>query len=374
MHFADIPLLDHHCHALRRGAAPLSAAAFRGHFSESSDPRQNPHIEFSLFYRRALRDLGELLECAPTEEAVLAVRHQAPAPDYARRLFLKANISALLVDTGFRGGENYDLPELRNVLPCPVLEVLRLETVMEQLALEAGSFAELEEAYRAALSGARERGIVAYKSIAAYRGGLSVERRSRAEAAARFEPLHAQAQQDGRLRLSDRPLLEYLLRIALEEAADQELPVQFHVGFGDNDVDLRTANPLQLQPLIRDPALQNVRFVLLHNYPFVREAGYLASIYGNVYADLSLTIPFTAHGGTSALLEALELAPVSKVLLSTDAFSIPELFYLGSLYARACLSEALDQLQRRGWLLPDEIHEIAERLLHRNSQAIYAVA
>ena len=35
--------------------------------------------------------------------------------------------------------------------------------------------------------------------------------------------------------------------------------------------------------------------MLLHCYPFVREAGWLAHVYGNVYFDLSLTIPHVAR-------------------------------------------------------------------------------
>jgi predicted TIM-barrel fold metal-dependent hydrolase len=49
--------------------------------------------------------------------------------------------------------------------------------------------------------------------------------------------------------------------------------------------------------------------VLLHCYPFVREAGWLAHVYGNVYFDLSLTIPHVSRPAV-ALAEALELAPV----------------------------------------------------------------
>ena len=64
--------------------------------------------------------------------------------------------------------------------------------------------------------------------------------------------------------------------------------------------------------------------------PASGEAGSLAGLYSHVYADLSLTIPFTAHGGVPAILAALEQAPTSKLLLATDATSIPELFYLGA--------------------------------------------
>ena len=87
------------------------------------------------------------------------------------------------------------------------------------------------------------------------------------------------------------------------------MPVQFHTGFGDDDADLRTANPLLLRPLLQDTTLRNVPFVLLHTYPYCREAGYLASIYPNVFIDLSLTIPFTAHGGAEAVCATLETRP-----------------------------------------------------------------
>jgi predicted TIM-barrel fold metal-dependent hydrolase len=250
---------------------------------------------------------------------------------------------------------------------------LRLESLIEQLIVETDRFSELEEAYRARLSDARTQGIVAFKSIAAYRGGLKVLPRTRAEAAAVFPALKTAARRDGRFRLCNRPVLEYLLRIALQEAATQELPVQFHTGFGDDDLDLRAANPLHLRPLLRDPALRGGKFVLLHTYPFSREAGYLAGIYSHVYADLSLTIPFTAHGGAAAILAALEQAPTSKLLLATDAFSIPELFYLGALYARESLGTALDQLQAEGWLTAGQAELAARQLLHDNGARLYGV-
>jgi predicted TIM-barrel fold metal-dependent hydrolase len=367
MDLSEIPLLDHHCHALRRPAASLDAATFRSHFSESSDPGMLPHLAFSLFYQRGLMDLATVLGCEPTEEAFLAARNQPPLPLYAQKLFQAAHISALLVDTGLRSGENYPLDEMRAFLPCPILEVLRLETVIEQLLLETDRFPALEEAFRTRLTEARSQGIVALKSIAAYRGGLQIEPRGR------FDLLRAQALREGQIRLSDRPFLEYLLRVALETAALQELPVQFHTGFGDDDADLRSANPLHLRPLLKDPALKQVRFVLLHTYPYIREAGYLASLYGNVYADLSLTIPFTAHGGEEAILAALELAPTSKLLLSTDAYRLPELFYLGARYARENLAQALERLQARGWLDKARSEHVARQLLYENAQAVYGI-
>src|SRR5437016_11825694 len=191
-----------------------------------------PHLSFSLFYQRGLRDLAALLGCEPSEEGVLAARRSVPLEQYARRLIEAANISTMLIDTGLARGESCSLDEQRRFLPCAIHEILRLESLIEQLVVETDSFPELEEAYRSRLAEARHRGVVAFKSIAAYRGGLEVLPRSRAEAAAVFPALKAAARRDGRIRLNDRPLLEYLLRVGLEAAVAQELPVQFHTGLG----------------------------------------------------------------------------------------------------------------------------------------------
>jgi len=147
--------------------------------------------------------------------------------------------------------------------------------------------------------------------------------------------------------------------------------VQFHVGLGDDDVDLRTGGPLELRALLQDEALRGTTFVLLHCWPYAREAGYLANLYSHVYVDLSLTIPFTAHGGATAIREALELAPTSKLLLSTDAFTIPELFYLGARYCRENLARALTALHAEGWLAAHELETIARQLLHDNAAELY---
>ena len=79
----------------------------------------------------------------------------------------------------------------------------------------------------------------------------------------------------------------------------------------DSDLLLPLADPGWLKPVFERFA--QTPFVLLHCYPFVREAGWLAHVYANVYFDLSPTIPYVSRA-TEMLREALELAPVSKLL------------------------------------------------------------
>jgi predicted TIM-barrel fold metal-dependent hydrolase len=104
--------------------------------------------------------------------------------------------------------------------------------------------------------------------------------------------------------------------------------------------------------------------VLLHCYPFVREAGWLAHVYGNVYFDLSLTIPHVSRPAV-ALAEALELAPVSKLLYASDAARTPELYLLAAIWWRDALAA----------VLPEALHaaaaeDAARMILRENAPAL----
>ncbi|HET9222324.1 MAG TPA: amidohydrolase family protein [Roseiflexaceae bacterium] len=374
MELAAIPIIDHHCHTIRRPGLPLDGAAFRRCFVETTDPEMAPYVRQSVFYLRVLRDVAALFGCAPEEDALLALRAATPPEVYARRLFDAGNFRALLVDTGFRGPDSYDTAELSAVAGKPVETILRLETLMEELIGSCAGFAQVEERLREEVRAARSRGIVGLKSIAAYRGGLHVAPRRFDEAAADFPELKEIVKRNGRVRLSERSVLDYLLRAALEEAAAAELPVQFHVAFGDDDADLRTANPLQMRALLTDPAFRRVPFVLLHCYPYVREAGYLAALYAHVYIDVSLAVPLTAHGCTAAFSEALELAPYSKLLFATDAHSLPELFYVGALHGRHGLAQALERLVADDILSVAQAEQAAQAILAENAEQLYQLS
>jgi predicted TIM-barrel fold metal-dependent hydrolase len=371
MDLAPIPILDHHCHLLQRPVAPLTGAGFRPFFAETTDPAKVPHIAHTVFYQRMVRDVTDLLGVAPTEEALLATRAATPFAQYTRQLFDAGNFRALLIDTGFRRPDSVDVAEQSTLSGRPAAPILRIESLMEELIVTNVGLAQIEEALRAVVRGARDAGIVGLKSVAAYRGGLVVERRTAEEAAAALPALQERARRDGRVRLTDRAVLDYLLRAALQEAAGLGLPVQFHTAFGDDDADLRTANPLHLRALLTDPAFRRVPFVLLHCYPYIREAGYLAALYAHVFIDVSLAVPLTAHGCAAAFAEALELAPISKVLFATDAHSVPELFFAGARHGRQGLGQTLDRLVGDKMLALQQAEAAAEAILYRNAARLY---
>ena len=163
-----------------------------------------------------------------------------------------------------------------------------------------------------------------------------------------------------------------MLWAALPVAAATGTPVQFHTGFGDPDLDLRLANPLHLRPLFEAVTLRGLSVVCLHCYPYVREAGYLASVYPGAYVDLGLTVPYASvHAMRTALHEALHLAPVTKVLLSTDAQRTPETFWLAARWARRALGAVLETSTADGDLSAGEAEWAASRILFDNAAELY---
>src|SRR6202030_357021 len=180
---------------------------------------------------------------------------------------------------------------------------------------------------------------VGVKSIAAYRTGLDLnpERPSDAEvtaAAGRWLAAQTKGAGTGPPRIADETLQRFLIWCGV----DLGLPVQFHVGYGDSDVDLHRCNPLLLTPLLRAIQPAGTPVMLLHNYPFHREAGYLAQVVPHVYVDAGLATHNLGRRAPALLAEALELAPFGKFLYSSDAFGLPELYYLAAALFRTALS------------------------------------
>jgi uncharacterized protein len=213
---------------------------------------------------------------------------------------------------------------------------------------------------------------VALKSIVAYRSGLAVRAVPASQAGQAFQQLKALVERQGRLRLTAKPLLDYCVGVALEEARRLELPVQFHTGFGDPDIDLLTANPLLLRPILADPRHAGVPIVLLHmGYPYVRESAFLASLYPNAYVDLSLTLPLLRPVLPHLLQELLALAPATKLLFGSDAHSQPEMFWFGARYGRWALGKILTDWIADGTVEEREALEIAQCICFRNALGLY---
>jgi predicted TIM-barrel fold metal-dependent hydrolase len=113
--------------------------------------------------------------------------------------------------------------------------------------------------------------------------------------------------------------------------------------------------------------------VLLHAcYPYTREGGYLAAVYENVYLDLSYGIPFLGYGEMLAFTrQALGVAPISKLLYSSDGIGVPELHWMGATVGRRVLGQTLGELVAHGELGVSEAEAAGEDVLRGNAIRLY---
>jgi predicted TIM-barrel fold metal-dependent hydrolase len=370
----DVAVVDNHCHPVesRQSTEP---AAWRGYFTESPDARMRTEDAAStVFYRRLLRAMATFHGVPATEEAVLQARSRLPLDRCVGALFADAAIAGLVVDTGFPAPDTA-LPQTTFSAAggVPQVTVLRLEPFFEALVAEHGRYDDLVAAASAGLADPRGSGHAGLKSVAAYRTGLPIERWPEADARTAFADARSEVARHGAVRLGHKPLLDTLLHLAFTAAAAQELPVQFHVGYGDPDVDLRTASPLQLRPLLEEPAYRSLSLVLLHGcWPYVREGAFLASVYGNAHLDLSYAIPFLSTTELAAMTRAaLAVAPVTKLLYSSDGARVPELHWLGAHTARKVIGAVLSELVDDGDLDIEDARLAGERILRDNARRLY---
>ncbi len=370
----DVPVVDNHCHGVMRVQDFDDLAGWRAAFTESTEPGMaRDHVATTAFYRRMIRVLASFLGCEPDEEAVLAAREERNPTELTGDLLRSANVEALLLDTGHPPPEDVlPLDELAKLGDCRAEPMLRLEVLMQDLLAEHGSLQETQGALAAALDDVRAEGYVALKSIAAYRTGLAIREWSEEEAEASLREYRRDSE-EGRARLAHKPLLDTLLHVALAQAASQEVPVQFHCGYGDADTDLLLGNPLHLRAVLQRPEYRGMPVVLLHEcYPYTREGGYLAAVYENVYLDLSYGIPLLGYGEMFSFThEALGVAPISKLLYSSDGIGVPEIHWLSAIDGRHVLGQALEELVAHGELSIPEAEAAGESILRGNAIRLY---
>ncbi|MFN8520032.1 MAG: amidohydrolase family protein [Chloroflexota bacterium] len=365
---AGLTLVDHHVHSLVR--QPPDEAAFLDMLTESDRPAAVAGWDTQLgvaVRRWCAPVLG--LEASASAEAYLARRLPMDPREAARAFLAASGIGTLLVDTGFRGDALFPVAELAELARARVQPIVRLEAVAEDLAQSGVSAAGYPSAMRAAIDAALATS-VGFKTVLAYRGGLDIdpEPPTDSDVVAAAGRWLAEVEATGRARLVDR----VLLRFGIWEAARTGRPLQVHTGFGDSDLDLHRADPALLTPLLR--RTEGVcPVMLLHTYPYHRTAGYLAQMFGHVHMDVGLAVHHTGVASERIVAESLELAPLSRVLFSTDAWGLPELVLLGSLLYRRGLARALGRWVADGdWSLADAMRA-AELIGRENARRVYGL-
>jgi hypothetical protein len=216
---------------------------------------------------------------------------------------------------------------------------------------------------------ARAEAAVAFKSIAAYRFGLGFgpERPAAAEVGMAAGHWLRALDADPAARLSDPVLLRHTIWAGL----DTGLPLQFHTGFGDPDVRLHRADPSLLHDFLLAAQSAGTPVMLLHCYPYHRQAGYLAQVFPHVYLDVGLALNHVGARSAMVLAEALELAPFHKVLYSSDAFGLPELHYLGAAGFRRDLARVTGSFVDDGAWSAADADRVTSLISAANARRVY---
>ncbi|MET0699255.1 MAG: amidohydrolase family protein [Mycobacterium sp.] len=368
-HLRTVELIDHHVHGNYNEI--VDRGTFEASINEgSTDPVPDFMSQFDsplgLSIRRWCAPLLGLEPLASADD--YWARRSEHSPDELARIMLPAaHVGRWIVDTGFKGDLITTPEQLTKLSDVPSSEILRLERLAEDL-LEGGTSPEnFPEAFRAALRAAVDNpDVVGTKTICAYRTGFDIDW---------SQPTDAEVVTHAR-ELSARPTplrvdSPVLVAFGVHEAAAHGLPIQAHVGFGDRDLDLHRTDPMLLLPLLRSMA--PVPVLLLHCYPFQRQAGYLAQAFDHVNFDVGLAINYVGVRSTGLVAESLEMAPFAKQLYSSDAFGPPELHLLGSVLWRRAMGSVLGGWVHTGDCTEHDAIRIVDMIGVHNAERVYGV-
>ncbi|MFI6317894.1 amidohydrolase family protein [Nonomuraea sp. NPDC050556] len=363
------PLVDHHCHGVRRD--DLSRAQFELAITEGTAPAPPGTTHFDTPIGAAIRRwCAPVLDLEPhvAPAVYLARREELGAGEVNRRLLEAAGVVAFLVDTGLEEPSLLTAAEMGRHGGAAADEIVRIEQIEQDVAELASVAVDYMDSLGEELSSRASRA-VGLKSIIAYRCGLDFDpaRPSRGSVIAAAN----RRLSDPKGRLTDSILLRHLLWTAVDVARERGLPVQFHCGYGDPDLDLHRADPTQMTSFIRALQPMGVPVILLHCYPFHRQAAYLANVFPHVYVDVGLAMTYTAAGSATVMSELLELVPFHKQMFSSDCYAVAETCHLGALYYRRGLAKALmDRVTEGEWSVTDAAR-IAHMVGSGNARRVY---
>lgn len=398
------PGIDNHAHNLLLPSHESSYNLLSATTEATGDaledtPRSLPHL-------RMVRQLRELYGCDDTAgwEQLMDKRQELLAID-APSLFRKCfeNIHTVLMDDGLDDEtvRPYDWHD--QFTPGKTFRIVRIEAVAADIlhgmyqsgqlhindciedddACAEGWITFLGAFESAIANSIRDDEVVGFKSVICYRTGLDVNVAQDVEVASngldafRDDYLPGCVQNDFRIEskgLNDCILISTcrLLTAGFQQTGVAK-PLQFHTGLGDNDISLLTSNPAHLQPLIEK--FPDVQFILLHSsYPYTRQAGYLATVFKNVFLDLGEVFPMVSRDGQEHIIrQAMELTPLSKLLYSTDAHHWAEVYWIADKQFRQAFEKVLLNYVKNDDLTVQQAIDAARDIYFENSNRVYSL-
>ncbi len=395
----DLPLIDQHVHIFKPESSqpafdPLATFSLGGdwiEFLESgghtpTDEEKRQLVlnqRETMIYHEAMHAIARYLGCDANRDAIIAARSKvADYKAYVRGLYRDINLESNIVDLGFPKNANFE--EYEALTGVPAFKLFRIEPLIGELWDVHDSLADLVKAFDDRIRNlASDPKTIGLKSVIAYRTGLELQPLSAQEVSASVDRLKRSPDSAGLfarihvprlLREDVKRMRDYILWRALELSIELKLPFQIHSGMGDQDLDIKTARPGLLGTVFRDERLRHAKIILLHGaYPFYEEGAYLATVFPNVYLDLSEFNPMIGPGVDRVISAILEQAPFTKVVYSSDAFGSPELQWIAGKKGRAALSSSLGAAVEAGNMSQEAARTAARLILADNARRIYGI-
>lgn len=374
----DCKVIDVHCHPYLPNPHPytvsefirkLSLSVIPTMFKEESEIQSNqPYPGTNMFMQIMLYRLSEYYSCEPNWNMVVNERNKRSVnfSGYTQGLFGNVCISGLVVDFG------YPTPRIENdkykaISGTDIWEVYRIEPVMVRLREVCNDFTEFIENFRKDLNEALSRpGVIGLKTIIAYRSGLEILEMNKKKASEQYIDFREND------RAEVKALRDCCFHIAMEECTQAQKAMHIHTGIGDGEVVMSKASPSFLLDTLRDKKYSETLVHLVHGgYPWVEEAAFIVSILPNVYMDISLQNPFVGHGVSRIISQVFEFAPFDKVMYGSDAFTVPEMNWIGVQLFKECFEEVLSHWVDKKYMSTETAQYIGEMVLYRNFEQVY---
>ena len=216
------------------------------------------------------------------------------------------------------------------------------------------------------------------RAIALKNAGAYVRRLDYAEGISTAEaaPLFARYRKDPQAldRGQSKALQNHLFQYCLDKAREYNLPVKLHAGYyaGTGQMPLNRVrhNAGDLSDLLM--ANPHVKFVVMHIvYPYQDEAIALAKHFPNAYVDMCWAWIINPLASLRFLKEFLMAAPVSKLFTFGGDYYPVELVPGHAQIARRGLAQAISELVDEGWIDPNQVEELVERLMRGNAHEVF---
>ena len=374
----------------REGDAATRAELDRRYNIEETLSQISFQFGESVFVKYMVKEMAQFLDCPPTLDDVIEARNERGRNywAYVNDLFRDVKLENAMIDTGYSEGMGADGIRVFEgaIEPSQSRRIYRVETIQRELLREDFEFEELASRFvsmvRRGLDGDGNYGARSYgmKSYLMPRIGV-VKPLYDAELAKRsWEDYKAtrEVEYEDREERAHRgkDLLRYLLTLALEECLERDMPMQFHAGDGEAPgIILRQQDPYNLEEMVRfdrDGVMRMPKIIPVHaGYPLVGRAAWLSHLYTNCYFDLSIMTPLIHQGLFYRYLQVMEAVPLAKILFSSDAYHVPELYWLTGRWGKRYLSRALATYVQEGSLSEEEALAAARMILYENNRRLY---